>query len=59
MADQANPMEQIMSDVDFDAVIAASTRWMRAWMDQDRGRLDAFLGPNFALVVSTVPTKGL
>ncbi|MCA1597671.1 MAG: nuclear transport factor 2 family protein [Chloroflexi bacterium] len=46
-----------MSDADFDAVVAASTLWMQAWMDQDRATLDAFLGPDFALIVSTVPTK--
>ena len=46
-----------MSDADFDAVVAASTRWMQAWMEQDRATLDAFLGPDFALIVSTVPTK--
>lgn len=46
-----------MSDVDFDAVTAASRRWMQAWMEQDRTTLDEFLGPDFALVVSTVPTK--
>jgi hypothetical protein len=46
-----------MSDSDFDAVVAASNRWMLAWMDQDRATLDAFLGPDFALIVSTVPTK--
>lgn len=46
-----------MSDVDFDAVTAASRRWMQAWMEQDRKTLDEFLGPDFALVVSTVPTK--
>ena len=45
-----------MSDADFDAVVGASTRWMQAWMDQDRAALDAFLGPDFALIVSTVPT---
>ena len=45
-----------MSDADFDAVVGASTRWMQAWMDQDRATLDAFLGPDFALIVSTVPT---
>lgn len=48
-----------MSDPDFDHVVAASTRWMQAWMDQDRTTLDAFLGPDFALIVSTVPTKPL
>ena len=46
-----------MSDADFDAVVAASTRWMQAWMDQDRATLDGFLGPDFALIVSPVPTK--
>src|SRR5438270_13583924 len=45
-----------MSESDFDAVTAASSRWMQAWMDQDRATLDAFLGPDFALIVSTVPT---
>ena len=45
-----------MSDADFDAVVSASTRWMQAWMDQDRDTLDAFLRPDFALIVSTVPT---
>lgn len=48
-----------MSEPDFDAVVAASTCWMRAWMDQDRATLDAFLGPDFALIVSTVPDKPL
>jgi hypothetical protein len=46
-----------MNDGDFDAVVAASTRWMQAWMDQDRETLDAFLGPDFVLVVSTVPDR--
>ncbi len=46
-----------MSDAIFQAVVGASTRWMQAWMDQDRATLDAFLGPDFALIVSTVPTK--
>jgi hypothetical protein len=49
-------MGQVTSDADFGAVVAASTRWMQAWMDQDRATLDAFLGPDFALIVSTVPT---
>src|SRR4051794_7773250 len=46
-----------MSDSDFDAVVAASGRWMQAWMAQERATLDAFLGPDFALIISTVPTK--
>ena len=46
-----------MSNADFDAVVAASTRWMRAWMDQDRATLDGFLAPDFALIVSTMPNK--
>jgi len=46
-----------MSDSDFDVVTAAFARWMQAWMDQDRATLDGFLGPDFALIVSTVPTK--
>lgn len=48
-----------MSESDFDIVTAASNRWMQAWMDQDRPTLDAFLGPDFTLIVSTVPTKPL
>ena len=46
-----------MSDADFESVTAASARWMQAWMDQDRATLDAFLGPDFALLVSTVPDR--
>ena len=46
-----------MSDSDFDAVTAASSRWMQAWMDQDRAILNGFLGPDFALIISTVPTR--
>lgn len=46
-----------MTEADFDEVIAASTRWMQAWMDQDRAALDEFLAPDFALIISTVPTK--
>jgi hypothetical protein len=49
-------MDQV-SNSEFDAVVAASTRWMQAWMDQDRTTLDALLGPDFALIVSTVPEK--
>lgn len=48
-----------MKDPDFDAVVAASTCWMQAWMDQDRATLDDYLGPDFALIVSTVPTRPL
>jgi hypothetical protein len=33
-----------------------STRWMRAWMDQDRATLEPFLAPDYALIISTVPT---
>lgn len=46
-----------MTDPEFDVVVTASTRWMQAWMDQDRATLDGFLAPDFALIVSTVPTK--
>jgi ketosteroid isomerase-like protein len=46
-----------MGDADFDAATAAATHWMQAWMDQDRATLDAFLAPDFELIVSTVPTK--
>src|SRR5438270_7412762 len=50
-------MGRLMSDSDFNDVVAASSRWMQAWMDQERIALDAFLGPDFALIVSTVPTR--
>jgi hypothetical protein len=40
---------------DFDNVLSASERWMRAWQDQNRIALDQALAPDFALVVSTAP----
>ena len=46
-----------MNDPDFDAVIAASNRWMRAWMEQDGATLDGLLGADFALIVSAMPDK--
>src|SRR5206468_9681875 len=46
-----------MNDSDFDAVTAASRRWRQAWMDQDQAVLDGLLEPDYALIVSTVPTK--
>jgi hypothetical protein len=45
------------AQADYVAVAALSTRWMQAWMDQDRAALDGFLAPDYALVVSTVPTR--
>ena len=40
---------------DFTAVRAASERWMRAWVDQDLAALDAFLAPDFTLVIGNAP----
>jgi hypothetical protein len=45
-----------MSDADFDEVLDTSRRWMQAWMDQDREVLDSILAPDYALVISTIPT---
>lgn len=43
------------TQADFAAVRATSERWMRAWVDQDLGRLDAFLAPDFALIIGNAP----
>ena len=40
---------------DFDNVLSASERWMKAWQRQDRDSLDQLLAPDFALVISTAP----
>jgi len=40
---------------DFDNILNASERWMRAWQDQNRNALEQLLAPDFALVVSTAP----
>ena len=40
---------------DFDNILSASERWMRAWQDQNRIALEQALAPDFALVVSTAP----
>jgi hypothetical protein len=40
---------------DFDNILSASERWMRAWQDQKRNALEQLLAPDFALVVSTAP----
>jgi len=40
---------------DFDSILSASERWMKAWRDQDRKALEQVLAPDFALVVSTAP----
>lgn len=34
-----------------------STRWMQAWIDLDYGILEPLMAPDFALVVSAMPTK--
>ena len=43
------------TQADFAAVRAASDRWMRAWVDQDLGALDAFLAPDFTLIIGNAP----
>jgi hypothetical protein len=40
---------------DFDDILGASERWMRAWQDQNRNALERLLAPDFTLVVSTAP----
>jgi hypothetical protein len=40
---------------DFDNILSASERWMRAWQAQDRSALETLLAPDFALVVATAP----
>lgn len=47
MSDAAQP--------DFDAILATSRRWMRAWVDQDLPALDAVLAPDFTLVIGNAP----
>ena len=42
-------------DKDFENIFSASERWMRAWQDQDRSALEAFLAPDFSLVVASAP----
>jgi len=40
---------------DFENILAASERWMRAWQDQDRLGLEELLAPDYALVVASAP----
>jgi ketosteroid isomerase-like protein len=40
---------------DFETVRATSERWMRAWVDQDLAALDAFLAPDFTLIIGNAP----
>jgi hypothetical protein len=40
---------------DFETVRETSERWMRAWVDQDVAALDAFLAPDFTLVIGNAP----
>jgi len=40
-----------------DEIQELSTRWMRAWMALDRTTLEAMLAPDFALIVSSAPTR--
>jgi ketosteroid isomerase-like protein len=44
------------SQADFDAILATSNRWMRAWMEQDADTLEACVAPDFTLIVSIAPT---
>lgn len=44
------------TQADFDAVRETSQRWMTAWVDQDLGALDAFLAPDYALVIGNAPS---
>ena len=43
------------TETDFAAVRATSNRWMRAWVDQDLAALDAFLAPDFTLIIGNAP----
>ncbi len=38
-------MEKSMGDRDFEHVVAASSRWMQAWMDQDRENAGRLFSP--------------
>jgi hypothetical protein len=40
---------------DFDDILSASERWMRAWQEQDANKLEALLAPDYALVVASAP----
>ena len=40
---------------DFNNILSASERWMRAWQAQDRAALEKVLAPDFTLVVATAP----
>lgn len=39
------------------AVLDRSTRWMQAWVDQDRSALEDSLAHDYALIVSANPTQ--
>jgi hypothetical protein len=43
------------TQADFATVRTTSERWMRAWVDQDLGALDAFLAPDFTLIIGNAP----
>jgi ketosteroid isomerase-like protein len=43
------------TQADFATVRTTSERWMRAWVDQDLAALDAFLAPDFTLVIGNAP----
>jgi hypothetical protein len=40
---------------DFENILGASERWMRAWQDQDRATLEELLAPDYSLVVASAP----
>ena len=37
------------------SILELSKSWMQGWIDQDRGALEEFLAPDYALVISSVP----
>jgi hypothetical protein len=40
---------------DFDDILSASERWMKAWQEQDREALETVLAPDYSLVVASAP----
>jgi hypothetical protein len=43
------------SSKDFDDILSASERWMRAWRDQNAKTLESLLAPDYSLVVASAP----
>ena len=44
-----------MSDASFDLVVQTSKRWMQAWMDQDRAKLEDMLTDDYSLIIASAP----